>query len=158
MGGKKKKSYVIFRNCQNKRLTTLEELKNELDDSSCLADCEFKSAFSHDIVSNKVGANKTARRAAKAWIAEVSAGNVSFGSKPAKETVPVAEAKSVENQASVEKSTPVVEEPPVKEAQPVEEAQPVQEATLVEKAEPVEEAAPVEEVAPVEEGAPVEEA
>ena len=117
--GKKKKSYVIFRNCQNKKLTTLEELKNELDDSSCLADCEFKSAFSHDIVSNKVGANKTARRAAKAWIAEVLAGNVS--SKSAKKTLPVADAKYVEKQAPVEKSTPVVEKPPVKEAQLVEE-------------------------------------
>merc|ERR1739848_171087 len=55
---KKKKSYVIFRNCENKKLTSLEELKNELEDTSFLEDTTFKTGFDHDIVSNKVGANK----------------------------------------------------------------------------------------------------
>ena len=67
---KKKKSYVIFRNCENKKLSSLEELKNELEDTSFLEDTTFKTGFDHDIVSNKVGANKVARRAAKVWIAE----------------------------------------------------------------------------------------
>merc|ERR1711892_1035487 len=67
---KKKKNFVIFRNCENKKLTSLEDLKEELEDASFLANAEFKSAFCHDIVSNKVGANKIARRAAKAWMAD----------------------------------------------------------------------------------------
>merc|ERR1711892_640432 len=67
---KKKKNFVIFRNCENKKLTSLEDLKEELEDVSFLANAEFKSAFCHDIVSNKVGANKIARKAAKAWMAD----------------------------------------------------------------------------------------
>merc|ERR1711892_995560 len=67
---KKKKNFVIFRNCDNKKLTSLEDLKEELEDASFLANAEFKSAFCHDIVSNKVGANKIARKAAKAWMAD----------------------------------------------------------------------------------------
>merc|ERR1712212_1399331 len=70
---KKKKSYVIFRNSENKKLTSLDELKDELDDVSFLENLEFKSAFSHDIVSNRVGANKIARKAAKAWMADPKA-------------------------------------------------------------------------------------
>merc|ERR1712106_162143 len=57
-------------NCENKKLTSLDDLKDELDDVSFLENAEFKSAFCHDIVSNKVGANKIARRAAKAWMAD----------------------------------------------------------------------------------------
>merc|ERR1711892_1143235 len=67
---KKKKNFVIFRNCENKKLTSLEDLKEELEDVSFLENAEFKSAFCHDIVSNKVGANKIARRAVKAWMAD----------------------------------------------------------------------------------------
>merc|ERR1711892_132054 len=67
---KKKRNFVIFRNCENRKLTSLEDLKEELEDVSFLANAEFKSAFCHDIVSNKVGANKIARRAAKAWMAD----------------------------------------------------------------------------------------
>merc|ERR1712013_605772 len=70
---KKKKSFVIFRNSNNKKLTSLDELKAELEDVSFLENLEFKSAFSHDIVSNRVGANKIARKAAKAWMADPKA-------------------------------------------------------------------------------------
>merc|ERR1712098_765279 len=67
---KKKKNYVIFRSSENKKLDSLDGLKKELTDNSFLDNAEFKSAFSHDIVSNKVGANKRARKAAKAWMAD----------------------------------------------------------------------------------------
>merc|ERR1711970_1411511 len=93
---KKKKNFVIFRNCENKKLTSLEGLKEELEDTSFLENAEFKSAFSHDIVSNKVGANKRARRAAKAWMADPT--------KQGTKITPVQEATPVEETA------PVVEE------------------------------------------------
>merc|ERR1711970_498613 len=93
---KKKKTFVIFRNCENKKLTSLEGLKEELDDVSFLENAEFKSAFSHDIVSNKVGANKRARKAAKAWMADPK--------KQVSNTAPVQEATPVEETA------PIVEE------------------------------------------------
>merc|ERR1711979_175758 len=67
---KKKKNYVIFRSSENKKLDSLDGLKKELTDNSFLENAEFKSAFSHDIVSNEVGANKRARKAAKAWMAD----------------------------------------------------------------------------------------
>merc|ERR1712002_272723 len=51
---KKKKSFVIFINCENKKLTSLEGLKQELEDVSFLENAEFKSAFSHDIVSTRL--------------------------------------------------------------------------------------------------------
>merc|ERR1712055_185527 len=86
---KKKKNFVIFRNCENKKVTSLEELKEELEDTSFLENSTFKSGFSHDIVSNKVGANKIARKAAKAWMAESSGKTVA--SKPKKVKTPVAE-------------------------------------------------------------------
>merc|ERR1712055_289618 len=116
---KKKKNFVIFRNCENKKLTSLEGLKEELEDTSFLENAEFKSAFSHDIVSNKVGANKRARRAAKAWMADPT----KQGSKitpvqdatPVEETAPfVEETKTAEKTSLVEEfiqeSAPVVEE------------------------------------------------
>merc|ERR1711915_453050 len=65
---KKKSSYVQFRNKCNKKLNSLEELKEELG-ANFLDFVEFKTAYSHDIVSNKVGANSRARKAAKLWIA-----------------------------------------------------------------------------------------
>merc|ERR1711892_1610199 len=67
---KKGRNFVIFRNCENKKLTSLDDLKDELEDVSFLENAEFKSAFCHDIVSNKVGANKIARKATKAWMAD----------------------------------------------------------------------------------------
>merc|ERR1711970_1432724 len=95
---KKKKNFVIFRNCENKKLTSLEGLKEELEDTSFLENAEFKSAFSHDIVSNKVGANKRASRAAKAWMADPT--------KQGSKIAPVQEA------TPVEETTPIVEEVP----------------------------------------------
>eukprot|EP00092_Neocalanus_flemingeri_P025771 GFUD01027937.1.p1 GENE.GFUD01027937.1~~GFUD01027937.1.p1 ORF type:complete len:654 (+),score=241.46 GFUD01027937.1:89-2050(+) len=69
---KKEKTFVIFRNFRNKKISSLEELKEEFDDADFLDNAQFKSGQSHDIVSNKVGANKTARKAAKAWMAEAA--------------------------------------------------------------------------------------
>eukprot|EP00092_Neocalanus_flemingeri_P085347 GFUD01107388.1.p1 GENE.GFUD01107388.1~~GFUD01107388.1.p1 ORF type:complete len:658 (-),score=250.08 GFUD01107388.1:95-2068(-) len=69
---KKEKTFVIFRNFRNKKISRLEELKEEFDDADFLDNAQFKSGQSHDIVSNKVGANKTARKAAKAWMAEAA--------------------------------------------------------------------------------------
>merc|ERR1711872_1100842 len=102
---KKKKNYVIFRSSENKKLDSLDGLKKELTDNSFLENAEFKSAFSHDIVSNKVGANKRARRAAKAWMADPK--------KQVSTTAPVQEATPVEVTA------PVVEESRVPEAAPL---------------------------------------
>merc|ERR1711970_1385514 len=81
---KKKKNFVIFRNVENKKLTSLEELKQELDDTSFLENATFKSGFSHDIVSNKVGANKIARKQAKAWMAESAGKKCTTKTKVAK--------------------------------------------------------------------------
>merc|ERR1711935_725338 len=67
---KKKQCYVIFRNRNNRRLYSLEELKQELGNAAFLDFVEFKTAFSHDIVSNKVGANSKARKCAKSWMAK----------------------------------------------------------------------------------------
>eukprot|EP00092_Neocalanus_flemingeri_P009186 GFUD01009887.1.p1 GENE.GFUD01009887.1~~GFUD01009887.1.p1 ORF type:complete len:1025 (-),score=395.46 GFUD01009887.1:142-3216(-) len=69
---KKEKTFVIFRNFGNKKISSLEGLKEVFDDADFLDTAQFKSGQSHDIVSNKVGANKTARKAAKAWMAEAA--------------------------------------------------------------------------------------
>merc|ERR1711970_595277 len=116
---KKKKNFVIFRNCENKKLTSLEGLKEELDDVSFLENAEFKSAFSHDIVSNRVGANKRARKAAKAWMADPK--------------------KQVYNTAPVQKATPVEVTAPVVEEVRVPEATPHVEELIEESAPVVEE-------------------
>merc|ERR1711970_1343190 len=134
---KKKKNFVIFRNCENKKLTSLEGLKEELEDTSFLENAEFKSAFSHDIVSNKVGANKRARRAAKAWMADPT--------KQGSKIAPVQEA------TPVEETTPIVEEVPVATSlvgESIEES-----ATFVEEAKTAEETSLVEEF--IQESAPV---
>merc|ERR1711936_183616 len=113
---KKKKSYVIFRSCENKKLTSLEGLKEELEDTSFLENAEFKSAFSHDIVSNKVGANKRARRAAKAWMADPT----KQGSKiaPVQEATPVEETAPIVEEVRVQEATSLVEES-IEESAPV---------------------------------------
>jgi len=67
---KKKQCYVLFRNRNDRRLYSLEELKQELGNADVLDFVEFKTAFSHDIVSNKVGANSIARKCAKSWMAK----------------------------------------------------------------------------------------
>merc|ERR1712212_511105 len=178
---KKKKSYVVFRNCQNRKLTSLEELKEELEDVSFLENAVFKSAFSHDIVSNKVGANKIARRAAKAWMADpnkqVTKPRVVKAEAIEKQTT----AKSLPAEEPVEIAQPienVVESPQITESLPIkEEATPIEDPFVeeldVEEAvaeEPVAEiieqireagvttALPVkEEPSPIEETSPIEE-
>merc|ERR1712021_285849 len=67
---KKKQCYVLFRNRNDRKLYSLEELKQELGNAAFLDFVEFKTAFSHDIVSNKVGANSKARKCAKCWMAK----------------------------------------------------------------------------------------
>jgi len=65
---KKRLCFVVFRNKDNKKLFSLDELKEELGDVEFLNEKEFKTAYCHEIVSNKVGANKKARKAAKTWM------------------------------------------------------------------------------------------
>eukprot|EP00091_Calanus_sinicus_P006822 TRINITY_DN1758_c0_g1_i1.p1 TRINITY_DN1758_c0_g1~~TRINITY_DN1758_c0_g1_i1.p1 ORF type:complete len:268 (-),score=65.79 TRINITY_DN1758_c0_g1_i1:641-1444(-) len=67
---KRGKTFVIFRNYRSKTISTLEELRLEFDDASFLDNISFTSGHSHDIVSNKVGAGKIARKAAKKWMEE----------------------------------------------------------------------------------------
>merc|ERR1712183_1145001 len=136
---KKKKSYVIFRSCENKKLTSLEGLKEELDDVSFLENAEFKSSFSHDIVSNKVGANKRARRAAKAWMAD----STKQGSKiaPAQQATPVEETAPIVEEVRVPEPTSLVEETIEESATFVEEAKTAEKTSLVE--EFIQESAPV---------------
>merc|ERR1711979_82890 len=157
---KKKKSYVIFRNVENKKLTSLEELKEELNDVSFLENLEFKSAFSHDIVSNKVGANKNARKAAKAWMAnpnkQISKPKVIKEKSPVPEIVQQNETTPDQTEAMfVKGSSPVKEETIVQET-PKEEVS-VEEAEIVEKeVEAAEEKTPESDVQP-EVKAPIEE-
>merc|ERR1712013_656437 len=113
---KKKKNFVIFRSVENKKLTSLDELKEELEDVSFLENTEFKSAFSHDIVSNKVGANKRARRAAKAWMADPKKqiSDIAQVATPVEETAPVVEEVRIQEESSlaeesIEDSAPGVE-------------------------------------------------
>merc|ERR1711970_191272 len=136
---KKKKSYVIFRSCENKTLTSLEGLKEELEDTSFLENAEFKSALSHDIVSNKVGANKRARRAAKAWMADPT----KQGSKiaPVQEATPVEETAPIVEAVRVPEATSLMEESIEESATFVEEAKTAEETSLVE--EFIQESAPV---------------
>merc|ERR1711970_606651 len=136
---KKKKNFVIFRNCENKKLTSLEGPKEELDDVSFLENAEFKSAFSHDIVSNKVGANKRARKAAKAWMADPKK-QVS-NTAPVQEATPVEVTAPVVEEVRVPEVTPHVEESIEKSAPFVEEVMITEETPLVE--ELIQESAPV---------------
>merc|ERR1712198_831335 len=68
---KREQNFVIFRDSNNRKLTSLAELKAEgveVDESS------FKTAVCNEIVSNKVGANKKARREVRAWTHEMMGG------------------------------------------------------------------------------------
>merc|ERR1711881_294267 len=68
---KRRKHFVIFRDANNRKLTSLAELKAEgveVDESS------FQTADCNEIVSNGVGANKKARRAVRAWTNELMGG------------------------------------------------------------------------------------
>merc|ERR1712013_834315 len=133
---RKKKNFVIFRSVENKKLTSLDELKEELEDVSFLENTEFKSAFSHDIVSNKVGANKRARRAAKAWMADPKKqiSDIAQVATPVEETAPVVE------EVRIQEATPLVEESIEESAPYVEEAKISEESSLAE--ESIEDSAP----------------
>merc|ERR1712013_413430 len=133
---KKKKNFVIFRSVENKKLTSLDELKEELEDVSFLENTEFRSAFSHDIVSNKVGANKRARRAAKAWMADPKKqiSDIAQVATPVEETAPVVE------EVRIQEATPLVEESIEESAPYVEEAKISEESSLAE--ESIEDSAP----------------
>merc|ERR1712156_937093 len=65
---KGRKNYVIFRDSNNRKLTSLADLKAEgveVDESS------FIPLSSNEIVSNRVGANKRARREVRAWTVQL---------------------------------------------------------------------------------------
>merc|ERR1711990_851498 len=71
MGRKKRKHFVIFRDSNNRKLTSLAELKAEgieVDESA------FIIPTCNAIVSNRVGANKKARREVRAWTHELAGG------------------------------------------------------------------------------------
>jgi hypothetical protein len=72
---KKGKSFVLFRNPDNHVVAGLRGLTRHLEeqgeDSSFLQWTNFLSERAPAVVSNKVGANKRARRAASEWMAEV---------------------------------------------------------------------------------------
>merc|ERR1712002_1140072 len=62
---KRKQSYVVFRNRDNRKVFSLEEL---LDEGIKIDTTTFQSATDHSIVSNKVGARKRANKKAKIWL------------------------------------------------------------------------------------------
>merc|ERR1712080_255747 len=80
---KKGKIFVLFRNTENRVLSGLAELTRHLEEhgleDSWLEDCEFLSDRDPKVVSNRVGANKKARREAMDWVEEAEKGRV--GSK-----------------------------------------------------------------------------
>merc|ERR1711936_400945 len=65
---KKRKHFVVFRDSNNRKLTSLAELKAEGDEAA------FIIPTCNAIVSNKVGANKKARREVRAWTHELAGG------------------------------------------------------------------------------------
>ena len=73
---KRGKNFVVFRNKRNKKLIGLKQLQAHLDqqghDGLFLEKIAFKSDKDPEIVSNKVGANKIAKRQARDWIQDVS--------------------------------------------------------------------------------------
>jgi len=77
---KKGKIFVLFRNTENRVLSGLAELTRHLEeqglDDSWLESCEFLSDRDPKIVSNRVGANKKARREAGHWMEEAEKAKV----------------------------------------------------------------------------------
>ena len=77
---KKGKHFVVFRNRNNKKVLGLKQLQSHLDqeghDGLFLDSIAFKSDKDPQIVSNKVGANKIAKRQARDWIKGVSENKV----------------------------------------------------------------------------------
>lgn len=62
---------LYCRNANNDKYNGLEELEGMGIDVSIFKATQFRSGCDHSIVSNKVGANKIARRAAKQWTRDV---------------------------------------------------------------------------------------
>merc|ERR1712241_1043218 len=92
---KKRKHFVIFRDSNNRKLTSLAELKAEgieVDESA------FIIPTCNAIVSNRVGANKKARREVRAWTHELSG-----GVKPAAAEEKAAAEKAAADKAAAEK-------------------------------------------------------
>ena len=73
---KKGMHFVVFRNISNKKLLGLKELQLHLEqhghDRKFLEQVAFKSDKDPEVVSNKVGANKIAKKEAQDWINEVN--------------------------------------------------------------------------------------
>merc|ERR1711971_1071382 len=93
---KQGKTYVMFRNSANQTLNSLDDLKLHYKlagkDIAFLTEKKFKTGSDHEIVSNKVGANRKARKSAQRWIAEVN------GDEPS-----VEDRKNMEEEAAVRK-------------------------------------------------------
>ena len=72
---KKGKNYVVFRNKNNKKFFGMNQLQSHLNqqgkDGRFLEHMSFKSDKDPEVVSNKVGANKVAKRQARDWIGRV---------------------------------------------------------------------------------------
>merc|ERR1712226_878042 len=144
---KRRKHFVIFRDANNRKLTSLAELKAEgveVDESS------FQTADCNEIVSNKVGANKKARRAVRAWTNELMGGEKPAVVEEVSESgVSAAEAAAAAEKAAAEKLAAEVAAAELAAA----------EAAAAEAAAAAEvEAAETEEVAVSEDIAPVESA
>merc|ERR1712226_236513 len=179
---KRRKHFVIFRDANNRKLTSLAELKAEgveVDESS------FQTADCNEIVSNKVGANKKARRAVRAWtnelmggekpavVEEVSESGVSAAEAAAAEKAPAekaaaeklaaeaaaAEAAAAAEKAAAEKLAAEVAAAELAAAEAAAAEAAAVEAAAAEAAAAAEvEAAETEEVAVSEDVAPVESA
>merc|ERR1712156_1302523 len=92
---KGRKNYVIFRDSNNRKLTSLADLKAEgveVDESS------FIPPSSNEIVSNRVGANKRARREVRAWTDQL----LGKEEKPSVAEQVLAESKDAEADATEE--------------------------------------------------------
>merc|ERR1711962_1521595 len=125
---KRKQSYVVFRNRNNRKVFSLEEL---LDEGIKIDTTTFQSATDHSIVSNKVGARKRANKKAKIWlsnergISPIKSGSVS-GPIKSKETpltqkkealIPTHKKEVSTPKPKKETPAPLIEAPkPIKEA------------------------------------------
>ena len=80
---KKGTNYVLFRNSRNRKFYRLQELiaycNQNGKDVSELRNRRFKYDKSPDILANRVGANKIAKKQAKEWIDQVHTEDVTEG-------------------------------------------------------------------------------
>ena len=96
---KRRQSYVLFRNVHNKILHSIDDL-SEYISTEAIINGQFTSGNSHEIVSNKVGANKRARTEAKRWMDEIKKRDISKADvgkiKLTKESKPKPDAKQIQ--------------------------------------------------------------